>query len=175
MQRQLERIRNLPPGEMGDAMEKFRKDYSNAVVPPGAGKPAEAEKPAVPLTEAQQVREAARLYLNSMLAGDARSLVLASAYPFQLEDRRLEQPDELHKEWLKNLRSKRTDRLTLYDVEVLTPAEMLKKYGKPPTRLSGLQWQAPKTWLAVANLSGHASVVVVKQVAGDWYVVGYHD
>ena len=117
-----------------------------------------------------------RAIFNSILAGDARALVLLSAFPFQLEDRRLELPDELHKEWLKNLRAKRTDLMTLYDVEVFTPTEMEKKYGKPPARLSALPWKAPKTYVAVGNLSGHAAVAVFRMhPTGRWQLVGYHD
>lgn len=128
------------------------------------------------LTEPEQVRYLARYVFNSIISGDARGLVLQSAYPFQLEDRRLEMPEELHKEWLKNLRSKRTDLLTLYDIEVLTPAEMEKKYGRPPARLAALPWKAPKTMIAVGNLSGHAAVAVFRGLpSGHWQLVGYHD
>ena len=85
-------------------------------------------------------------------------------------------PDELHKEWLKNLRSKRTDLLTLYDVEVLTAAEMEKKYGRPPARLNAMPWKAPKTLIAIGNLSGHAAVAIFRlHPTGRWQLVGYHD
>jgi hypothetical protein len=102
-------------------------------------------------------------------------VVALSGFPFQLEDRRLATPEELFGELLKNLRSKRTDLLTLYDVEILSPADMEKKYGKPPSRLRDLQWHGQHTWVAVGNVSGHAAVAVVKLDSLRWTVVGYHD
>ena len=61
------------------------------------------------------------------------------------------------------------------EIEILSPAEMEKKYGKPPGRLANLPWHAPKTFLAVANLSGHAGVAVIAASPKGWRVVGYHD
>ncbi len=181
MARQLERIRKLPPSETADAVQELIRrvpDPNSPVVPQAAHVEAPEPMPLKlgTLTEAEQVKYTARVVFNSIISGDARGLVLNSAYPFQLEDRRLEMPDELHKEWLKNLRAKRTDLLTLYDVEVLTPAEMEKKYGRPPGRLSALPWKAPKTMIAIGNLSGHAAVAVFRAHAtGRWQLVGYHD
>jgi hypothetical protein len=185
LQRQLERIRKMPAVESSEAMQElFRKfpELANPNAPlaaGGHGHPDSMDPLALKmgaLTEAEQVKYTARLVFNSIIAGDARSLVLNSAYPFQLEDRRLEMPDELHKEWLKNLRSKRTDLLTLYDVEVFTPAEMEKKYGRPPARLSALPWKAPKTLVAIGNLSGRAAVAVFRaHPSGRWQLIGYHD
>lgn len=183
LSRQLDRIRKLPPTEMSEAMDDFRRKFPTAealrasreaddAADVVATDPAKVTR----LTEAEQVKYYARAAFNSIISGDARSLVLQSAYPFQLEDRRLEMPDELHKEWLKNLRSKRTDLLTLYDVEVLTPPQMEKKYGRPPARLKGLPWNAPRTMIAVGNLSGHAAVAVFHSANnGVWQMVGYHD
>jgi len=182
LQRQLDRIRRLPPVESSEAMQElFRKfpDAMNATATPSAhghGDPDPLALRLNALSEAEQVKYTARAVFNSIIAGDARSLVLQSAYPFQLEDRRLEMPDELHKEWLKNLRSKRTDLVTLYDVEVLTPAEMEKKYGRPPPRLNAMPWKAPRTMIAIGNLSGHAAVAIFRaHPTGRWQLVGYHD
>jgi hypothetical protein len=175
LSRQLDRIRKLPPTEIGEAMDQFRRQFPTAEQAPSSPRgPSEAGATEA-LTEAEQVKYFARVAFNNIISGDARSLVLQSAYPFQLEDRRLEMPDELHKEWLKNLRTKRTDLLTLYDIEVLTPAEMEKKYGRPPARLNALPWKAAHTLIAVGNLSGHASVAVFRSGPAGWQMVGYHD
>ncbi len=183
LQRQLDRIRKLPPADSSEAAQDLSHRLPEPASPGGAGGGHGHAEPADPLalkvgalTEAEQVKYTARAVFNSLIAGDARSLVLQSGYPFQLEDRRLEMPEELHKEWLKNLRSKRTDLLTLYDVEVLTPAEMEKKYGRPPARLAALPWKAPRTMIAIGNLSGHAAVAVFRaHASGRWQLVGYHD
>ncbi len=179
--RQLERIRKLPPNEASDAMQDIARKFPHT---DAKGTTPDHEHPENPnlmltmgtMTEPEQVKYAARMVFNSIIAGDARGLVLQSAYPFQLEDRRLEMPDELHKEWLKNLRTKRTDLLTIYDIEVLSPAEMEKKYGRPPARLAALPWKAPRTMIAVGNISGHAAIAVFRgSVSGRWQLVGYHD
>ncbi len=180
MTRQLERIRKLPAGEMAEAMDEFRKKFPSAEAlrtqPDTDTQRISDEEKLIKLSDAEQVKYFARAAFNNIISGDARSLVLGSGYPFQLEDRRLEMPDELHKEWLKNLRSKRTDLLTLYDIEVLTPAEMEKKYGRPPARLKGMPWNNPRTLIAVGNLSGHAAIAVFHgSASGNWQMVGYHD
>ena len=109
--RQLERIKKLPPNEMSDALEQLRHNV------PGPGAPAMTDPSLEPkeeplakgwweLSEPEQVKYQARIFFNDVIAGDARGIVLQSGYPFFLEDRRLELPNELHDEWLKNLRSK---------------------------------------------------------------------
>ena len=182
LQRQLDRIRKLPPTEASDALQDIVKKFPGKDSADRNPDPGHDHDPSALLlkmgamTEPEQVKYSARIVFNSIISGDARGLVLQSAYPFQLEDRRLEMPDELHKEWLKNLRAKRTDLLTLYDIEVLTPAEMEKKYGRPPARLASLPWKAPKTMIAIGNLSGHAAVAVFRaHPSGRWQLVGYHD
>ncbi len=92
-----------------------------------------------------------------------------------LEDRRFDTEDELFAVWLKNLREKRTDLLTLYGLEVLTPADMEKKYGKPPARLAQFPYKAARSYVVVGNLSGHAAVVVFRQVGTRWKAAAYHD
>jgi hypothetical protein len=174
LQRQLDRIRKLPTDSAEPVSEPPRKSPDAATAVAEVADPISLKLGS--LSEAEQVRYTARAVFNSIISGDARSLVLQSAYPFQLEDRRLEMPDELHKEWLKSLRAKRTDLLTLYDVEVLTPAEMEKKYGRPPARLNAMPWKSPRTLVAVGNLSGHAAVAVFRaHASGRWQLVGYHD
>jgi hypothetical protein len=127
------------------------------------------------LPEADQVKYAARDFFSELIAGDARKVTLDCAFPFQLEDRRLANSEELFQELLRNLRTKRTDLLTLYDIEVLSGPDMEKKYGKPPSRLSGMPWRNPRTYVAVANLSGHAAIAIFKPDGDRWVAVGYHD
>lgn len=150
-----------------------------------APKPAPAQpapKPA-PLVESdpeyttkQEVEVLAREFFLSVMNGDARMIVDNSAMPFSLEAQRISDPNELFQEWLKHLRSKRTDLLVLYGIEILTAAEMEQKYGKPPARLSSLQWKNSKTYFAVGNLSGNAAVALFKETTpGQFFLVGYTD
>jgi hypothetical protein len=179
LSRQVEKIKKMPPEDAVKAAEELGKHL------PQLG-PEEAKKralePAIPevknfaaLPEVEQVKYSAREFFTQLIAGDARTITQSCGFPFQLEERRLQTPDELFQEWLRNLRAKRTDLLTLYDIEVLSPADMEKKYGKPPARLANLPWRGAKTYLAVANLSGHAAVAVFRQSGAAWAVVGYAD
>ncbi|MHB8876461.1 MAG: hypothetical protein ACYC8T_22430, partial [Myxococcaceae bacterium] len=184
--REVERMKSLTPEQAMREAEQIQRQYGVQAPAgaPAAGAPAGSlgEHPApapadsTPTTEAGWVREEAHSFFTHMLAGDARALVDHSAVPFQLEDRRVGTPEELMQEWLKALRSKRTDLLTLFGVEVLTPAEMEKKYGKPPARLAALPWKAPRTYVAVANISGRAAIAIFRDMgAGAWKAVGYED
>lgn len=108
------------------------------------------------------IHQEARFLFQSLLTGDVRNASAELAYPFQLEDKRFNTPEELVQVWVKQLRARRTDLITLYDIEVLPIAEMEKKYGKPPARL-GLDPRALKdTWAAVGNLSGHAAIFLFR-------------
>ena len=170
LQRQLDRIRKLPPAEQAEGLEELHLRLSTPLDP-------KAPKAATPMPEADQARLVARLFFEDLISGDARGMTLLAGYPFQLEDRRLEMPEELHKEWLRNLRAKRTDLYTLYGVEVFTPAEMEKKYGRPPPRLQALTRVAGKAYIAVGNLSGHPALAVVRSSGPTtpWQVVGFSD
>jgi hypothetical protein len=132
--------------------------------------------PRKPPTPLELAEDTAREFFLRLLAGDARTIVKNSLLPFALEDRRVTDRDELMQEWLRHLRSKRLDLHVLYGVEVFTPEEMEKKYGRPPARLQNLPWKAPKTWIAVANLSGRPSVAIFREMRpGELLLTGYHD
>ncbi|NOK10129.1 hypothetical protein HNS30_13920 [Corallococcus exercitus] len=122
------------------------------------------------------IRNEARFLFQSLLTGDVRNASAELAYPFQLEDKRFNTPDELVQVWVKQLRARRTDLVTLYDIEVLPIAEMEKKYGKPPARL-GLDPRALKdTWAAVGNLSGHAAIFLFRGSPDlSWHAFAYTD
>jgi len=129
-----------------------------------------------PPTEEDVAMSVAADFIHLMIAGDARSLVDVSSVPFYFEGTRLNDRDAVFASWLRAVREKRVDLLTLYGMELYTPDAMEKKYGKPPARLSALPWRGPGTWIAVANVSGRARVLVLKKVAEmDVRVVGYTD
>ena len=131
---------------------------------------------AAPMTDKQAVEANARELFFSIMSGDARAIALHSIVPFALEDKRISNQDDLFQEWLKHLRSKRTDLLVLYGVEVLTPDEMEKAYGKPPARLGNFPWRNGKSFIAIGNLSGHAAIAVFRETRpGDFEVAAYTD
>lgn len=127
------------------------------------------------LTPKDQAAVVARGFLTDLIDGDSARLVSRAGLPFFIEGRRIDRADDLKAEWSRTVRSRRTDLLTLYGVEVLAPADMEKKYGKAPQRLSSWSWRAPNTFVAVANVSGHATVLLLRQAGAAWQVVGFHD
>ena len=127
-------------------------------------------------SETDRVRGMAKLFFQSLLRADAHAAVELSALPFSLEGRRFESPDALLDEWVKHLRAKRTDLITLYGIDVYTPEQMEQKYGKPPARLSNLPLHTgAKTYVVVANLSGHAAVAIYREVNGIFRAMAYTD
>lgn len=140
---------------------------------PPAASPAKAPAPVTPpasgkaeITQEeetrQEVQEEARFLFQSLLTGDVRNAASELSYPFQLEEKRFGTPEELVQAWVKQVRLKRTDLVTLYDIEVLTLAEMEKKHGKAPARLGLDLRNAKDVWAAVGNLSGHAAIFLFR-------------
>ena len=140
-----------------------------------AGRQARQPSPSDPERDIPQVMALAKQFFADLIAGNSAALVEESGFPFYLENRKVTQSRELLQEWTRNLNRKRTDLLVLYGIEVLTPAEMEKKYGKPPKHLAAIPWRGPDTYLAVANLSGHAAVTIFRRVDGAWRVIAFHD
>jgi len=126
-------------------------------------------------SEVSAVRSQARTYFADLLAQRIPEVVEQSEIPFYLEGRKVGSRDELASKWAQNLADKRLDLLTLYGIEILTPSEMLKRYGDPPSRLSTLPWRRPRTYLAVANISGRPTIAVFHRSAAGWRVAGFTD
>ncbi len=173
--RLIQKIPTMNEVDRAAALEALVRQYgvveSNPVLP---GLDTDLEQ-YLALEPKAQVEVVARGFLTELIGGDPSRLVARAGFPFFLEGRRVDRPDELKSEWGKSLRSRRTELLQLYGVEVLSPADMEKKYGKPPQRLSAWGWRAPNTFVAVANVSGHATVLLLRQAGAAWQVVGFHD
>lgn len=169
------KVPSMTPEEQKKAYEEIRKmvgsTTSNPVLPPEDFDLGAYSN----LTDEDQVKVTARRFFEDVVAGNAGAAVGHAGFPFLLENRRFDRPDELRTEIARHLRSKRTDLLKLYDVEVLTPQDMEKKYGKAPARLNSWPLKAPKTYLAVGNLSGRAVVLLFRQAGLAWQAVGWHD
>lgn len=173
--RKIKRLRDLPQPERDKLVEQLRNEYGssdvNPLLPPGdLDLQRFSELPAV-----DQARVTARHFFTDLIAADTPGMLAHCGLPFMMEDRRIDRAEDLRSDWVKNLRAKRTDLLVLYDVEILSPAEMEKKYGPPPRRLSSWSWRGANAYLAVGNLSGHAMVLLLKPVGAAWQIVGFHD
>lgn len=171
----LQKLPSMSEEEKAKALEAIVKQYgvteANPVLP---GVDTDLDK-YLALPPKDQAAVVARGFLTDLIEGDSGRLVARAGLPFFLEGRRIDRTDDLKAEWSRTVRSRRTDLLTLYGVEVLAPADMEKKYGKAPQRLSGWSWRAPNTFVAVANVSGHATVLLLRQAGAAWQVVGFHD
>ena len=121
------------------------------------------------------VRDDAQYVMNYLLTGDVRAIVTMVAFPFQLEERRFDAGEPLVATWVKQLRNKRTDLITLYDIEVLPYADFEKKYGKPPARLGAIVPRGVEVYAAVANLSGHAALLLYRASPEGWRAFAYTD
>lgn len=146
---------------------------------PSQGSQPAAPKPAAELSDAElarrDIQNDARYLFQSLLTGDVRSAANELFYPFQLEDKRYATPEELVAAWVKQLRLKRTDLITLYDVEVLPLEELEKKYGKAPARL-GLDLRGQKDiWAAVGNLSGRPGIFLFRPYGQEYRAFAYTD
>ncbi len=173
--RVLQKLPSMKPEDRLAAVEALQKQYgqvdSNPVLP---GNDIDLDK-YLELEPAQQAAVVARGFFTDLIAGDTNRLVQRAGYPFFMEARRLDRPEDLRTQWGKSLRSRRADLLKLYSVEVLLPADMEKKFGKPPQRLGAWNWRSPNTYLAIGNLSGHPTILLLRQAGAAWQVVGFHD
>ncbi len=173
--RLIQKLPSMRPEERSTALNALVKQFgqaeSNPVLPGGE---VELDR-YLGLKPSKQAEVAARAFLTDLIAQDTTRLMSRTGFPFFLEARRIEKPEELRALWGKSLRSRRVDLLRLYSIEVLSAGEMEKKYGKPPQRLSGWNWRSPNTFLAIANLSGHATILLLRQAGAAWQVVGFHD
>lgn len=157
------------------ALEQISKLYagveSNPVLP---GVDVDLDK-YLGLKPEEQVEVVARGFFIDLIAADTPRLIARSGYPFYMESRRIDRPEDLRTQWGKSLRTRRADLLKLYSVDVYTVGDMEKKHGKPPARLSSWAWRQPNTYVAVGNLSGHATILLLHQVGAAWQVIGFHD
>lgn len=173
--RKIKRLGELPQPERDKLVAQLRKEYGasdiNPILPPGDLDLQRFSE----LSAVDQARVTARHFFTDLIAADTPGMLAHCGLPFMMEDRRIDRAEDLRSDWVKSLRSKRTDLLVLYDVEVLSPAEMEKKYGTPPRRLSSWGWRGANAYLAVGNLSGHAMVLLLRPVGAAWQIVGFHD
>lgn len=169
------KVKDLPVGDREKAIDEIRKKAQGFVGMPVVPPKEFALEQYFALTEPEQAFVIARAFFDTLTSGDAGRVVDFAGLPFFLEDKRVDRPDELRSTWAKHLRSKRTDLVTLYGVEVFTPADFEKKYGSPPARLKNWPWRQSGQYLAIANVSGRAAIIVLRSAGMTWQVIGYHD
>ncbi len=110
---------------------------------------------------------------TALLAKNVDRLAALSRAPFYFESRVASSPEEIKKRWASALSIQPLERLRLYDIDVLSPEEMVKKHGKPPERLSG--WPLSGSTVTIGNFSGHAAVVLWRKSGNAWQAIAFHD
>src|SRR5688572_32603753 len=83
--------------------------------------PEPTERRPFPTTDPERIADVGRRFFERLIAGDVRGASELCAVPFALDQRTVDSADELRRVWVDLLREKRSDLLTLYGVEILTP------------------------------------------------------
>lgn len=162
----------LVPALLVLSLPALAQDGGTAAVPAPSRAPA---PPLVNTPDTEALRGVAKAFFQALLALDSRGATHLTSSPFYLEGARLEGEEAISQALIRQLRSKRTDLLTLYSIDVYSLEEMEQKFGKLPGRLSGMPVQERGAMFAVGNISGRATVAMLKVVGGNWRVVGFHD
>ncbi len=122
--------------------------------------------------ERVQVAAAARRFLELLLAGRAVELAAACSPTFSFDGRTSGGAEGVRTRWVEVLAARGGEHAVLLDLAVAPAAEAQAQLGKPPKRIASLL--APGSWVAVANLSGRALVIVFARHAGSWLATGIH-
>lgn len=131
---------------------------------PAPAPPAPAKAPPTP--EREQVARAALAFLDALVKGDADALAAACGERFSF-DGDVRSGSAVRSGWREVL-SRRSGPARLLDLEVLSAADAVARYGPPPPRLAPLA----RGWVAVANVSGRPIVLFVAREGGRFAVVG---
>jgi hypothetical protein len=108
-----------------------------------------------------------------LLAGDVDALTMLTPNGFAFDGRPVWNSQDARAEWVRALEQRSLAGVQLYGVEVLPYDEMVKRYGKPPARLS--QMNLMGTEVAVVNLGGRAMLVIFKKHGEGWTPIGVSD
>jgi len=154
----------LPPAAPQPAVAQPNPAAATA----GAADPKAAKKGAD-----EDLSEAARVFYLAILDKDVDRLVALCRAPFFFESRTANSEAEVRKKWETSLQSESMESLRVLGIEFFTYDEMLARYGKSPERLGS--WPLRSGTFSVANLSGHAVVVLWRKVGAAWQPVGFHD
>jgi hypothetical protein len=112
-------------------------------------------------------------FARGLLAGDADALTKLTPPGFAFDGRVVWNAADVRSEWLHALEQRPLAGVQIYGVDVLPYDEMLKRYGKPPARLS--QMNLAGTRIAVVDLGGRALLVIFKKKGDGWAAIGVSD
>jgi hypothetical protein len=113
-------------------------------------------------TERRAALDTARGFFQAVADHQLRRVLSLMTGPFYIEGQYFNSAEAAQDAWTRILQARADVEFRLEGLELLTPAEMETRYGKPPQRLASLPWKGPHTYIAVANLSGHPAVLVLR-------------
>ena len=166
------------PPDAGQAMRESTPEPPKkpaAVEPPAGQPPAESATRGKAETRAPEddLGIVARQFFAKLLKRDIAGATTFCRTPFFFEGKSVNSPEEVRKRWAAAVSSRAVERIVLYGIDVLTPEEMVKKYGEAPSKLAA--WPLKGGMITIANLSGQAAVVLWKKSNNVWSAIGYHD
>jgi hypothetical protein len=115
------------------------------------------------------------MFFNALVKHDLEGMRPYFRSETWLEGQRFGSPGSAMAAWAQVLDSRRGIEYRLYNLEIFTPEQMEKRYGKPPARLTQLPWRGPRTFIAVANLSGRAAIAVFRVEGEAITLAGFTD
>lgn len=142
-----------------------------------ASQPSPTPPPAPSRTSPQtpdrvQVAAAARRFAEALVARRASDVALLCASPFSFDGRPDSNPESVRARWEQIFAARHAIADVLFDLVVMTAAEAQARLGKPPKRIAGLL--TPVSWVAVADLSGRAVLIIFARQNGRFVATAIH-
>ncbi len=134
---------------------------------PSAPPPAGAAQPVA------DVADATARFARAMLAHDVDGLVALTPAPFSFDGTSAKSVAEVREHWASLLDRHPLTGVRLYGIEVLPFAGMVQRYGPPPARLANLPLR--QAMVGIANLGGHATLVLWRKRARGWQAFAVSD
>ncbi|RMG20892.1 MAG: hypothetical protein D6729_02035 [Deltaproteobacteria bacterium] len=119
------------------------------------------------------LKATALLFVHALRTGLPEALAELADYPFLLDGERVATKQALTERLRAAFGQADLSALTFYGLKTYDYPTMVRLYGQPPRRLSGLDFE--DTWVTVANIGGHGYVGVFRKKRGRWYLVAYTD
>jgi hypothetical protein len=140
------------------------------VAPPEERAAVQAAEPSRSLEE--ELAVGVERLIDALRSRDLETILLYCKAPFFFEGKQLVTEAEVKKRWEVELSSEQ-QRRPLVAIEYFSFDEMVARYGRPPEKLAG--WPMRQGTIVVANIGGHAVVMLWRKGPRGWECVGLHD
>jgi len=138
--------------------------------PPAASPPAPRADQSTP--DRVRVAAAARRFAEALLSRKATEVAALCASSFSFDGRLASGAEQVRARWEEVLAARDGVPEALLDLAVMPVPEAQARLGKPPKRLAPLL--TPSAWVAVADLSGRALVIVFARQGSGFVATAIH-